>query len=242
MSPQFHPFGLVHLAAVSVIASVITLACAWGRRVGLERAKRGGRALAIVLLAYYAIECVVRLQLGVQPIILLPLEICSILFFVGAYAYWSGSEPARDIVYFWTYAGTHHAMITPTPAEGFPSVELVRYFACHGLLILSAVYGVVALDWRPNLRSMVRAFLALQAWEIFVGVIDWASGQNFLYLRHPPPSPTLFDQLGPWPWYLLSLELVAALSFGFWLGAVSLYGRLITARATSRGAAPSAAA
>ena len=31
-----------------------------------------------------------------------------------------------------------------------------------------------------------------------------------------PPTTTLFDVLGPWPWYLLALELLALASFALW--------------------------
>jgi hypothetical integral membrane protein (TIGR02206 family) len=27
---------------------------------------------------------------------------------------------------------------------------------------------------------------------------------NYLYLRAKPPGPSIYDYLGPWPWYVLS--------------------------------------
>lgn len=220
--PPFHPFGRVHLVTVLVIVAIIALAAWWGRARSVEEARRGGRVLAVVLVVYYLVESVIRVQLlGAPPVRLLPLEICSILFFVGAIAHWTDHPLAAEILFFWTFAGTLHSLITPTPGAGYPHLEFFRYFACHGLLILSAVYSVIAVGRRVTLRSAIRAFLALQAYEILVGIVDVATGQNFLYLRQKPPSPTLFDSLGPWPYYLLSLEVVAAISFYIWLRAAS---------------------
>src|SRR6185503_1689063 len=110
-----------------------------------------------------------------------------------------------------------HSLITPTPGAGFPSLEFFRYFTCHGLLILSAVYSLIAIGRRLTLRSMIRALVALQAWQLFVALIDLISGENFMYQRHKPPSPTLFDALGPWPYYLLGIEVIAIVSFYVWL-------------------------
>src|SRR5687767_960672 len=127
----------------------IALATWWGRTRPIEDARRGAKALAVLLLVYYAIEGLVRVRwLGVEPMLLLPCEICSALFFVGAFALWTNHRIAHEVLFFWTFAGTVHALITPTPGAGFPSVEYVRYFACHGLLILAATYALVALDLR----------------------------------------------------------------------------------------------
>ena len=92
----------------------------------------------------------------------------------------------------------------------------MRYFVAHGLLVLAAAYGLVALGRRPSRRDALLAIGVLQGYEIAVGVVDWLGGANFLYLRAPPPSPTLYDLLGPWPWYNLSIEGVGVVSFYFW--------------------------
>jgi uncharacterized membrane protein YwaF len=79
--------------------------------------------------------------------------------------------------------------------------------------------------------SLLRAAIALQLFEGLVAIVDWLLGQNFMYLRRPPPSPTLIDALGPWPIYLLSLEAVAIASFAVWLGILSASRRALPVRA-----------
>ncbi len=223
MPPSFTPFGLLHLLTVVVVVGIIAITAAWGRRARDADARRFGRVLGVTLLVYYVVEGWVRVTyLHTPPIFLVPGELCSALFFVGAFALLTDHPVAFEVLFFWTFAGTVHALITPTPLEGFPSIEYVRYFACHGLLILVATYSVIALDRPMTWRSLLRAAIALQVWEILVGIFDWVFDQNFMYLRRPPPSPTLIDSLGPWPWYLVSLELVAIASFVLWLGVLTL--------------------
>ncbi|MBX3272356.1 MAG: TIGR02206 family membrane protein [Sandaracinaceae bacterium] len=243
MPPEpFTPFGLTHLATVAVVLSVIGLAAWSGRRAGLARAKSGGRALGALLLVYYGVESWVRIAyLGVIPAHVLPFEICNALFFIGAFALLTDHRVAHEIVFFWTFAATVHALITPTPLEGWPSVEYVRYFAAHGLLVLVAVYAVVALDKTVTWWSFLRAAIALQVWEGIVALVNLALDQNFMYLRRPPPSPTLIDALGPWPYYLLSLELIGLASFALWLGIHHAVRRVLPVRPAEPPEAPTGA-
>lgn len=232
MRPEpFTPFGLTHLVTVLVVLAVIA-GTAWaGRRAGPERARLGGKALGVTLLVFYAVEGFVRVTwLHMPPVLLLPFELCNILFFVGAFALLTDHELAHDVLFFWTFAGTTHSLITPTPLEGWPSVEYVRFFASHGILVLAATYAVVALDKTVTGRSLLRAAIALQVWEIVVALVDVALDQNFMFLRRPPPSPTLFDALGPWPVYLVSLEIIGLASFALWLGVHGLVRRALPAR------------
>ena len=74
------------------------------------------------------------------------------------------------------------------------------------------------LSWQPPAiqaarRGIVRMMLALNVYGIAVGAIDALAGWNYGYLCHKPAVPSLLDFLGPWPWYLISIEGVALLSF-----------------------------
>jgi hypothetical integral membrane protein (TIGR02206 family) len=215
--PPFHPFTAPHFLAVGLVLIITAAAVRWGRRQSPERAAAGGRVIAWTLLGWYAIESVVRVGfLGVPFADLMPFEMCNALFFIGPIAYFTRDERAFEVVYFWTMVGTIHAMITPTPRGGFPDPNYFQYFIAHGLLILSAGYTALAMRRGTSRGAMWRAFLALQVFAVVVGGIDFVSGHNYFYLHQKPPSPTLLDALGPWPWYLLAGEAVALASFLVW--------------------------
>ena len=48
---------------------------------------------------------------------------------------------------------------------------------------------------------------------VLVGLTDWISGGNYMFLRNPPPTGSILDFLGQWPWYLLAGEAVALLVY-----------------------------
>lgn len=234
MPERFQPFGLLHLATVTIVFGVIAGVVAYARKGPIERAHRLGRGLAIFLLVYYAIETVIRVSvLNVPFAHNLPFEICNALFLIGAFALYTRHPLALEITYLWAFAATLHALITPTPGEGFPSLEYVRYFMAHGLLILVATYAVLALDATITWGSVLRAAIALQLFEIVVAGVNLVLDQNFMYLRRPPPSPTLIDSLGPWPVYLLSLELVGVVSFAIWVAALKGARRVLAPRSAA---------
>ena len=155
--PLFHAFTAPHLGAVAAITLVISALVAWGRRLPPPRAEQAGRAIGVLLIAYYLVEAAIRVQvLHVGAIEMLPFDLCSALFFLGAWAFWSGSPLAFEVIFFWTFAGTLHSLITPTPHAGFPDLNYFQYFTAHGLLMVSATYSAVVLRHTPKQGSMWR--------------------------------------------------------------------------------------
>jgi hypothetical integral membrane protein (TIGR02206 family) len=205
------------VVAVAIIAASTAALVVWTRRQPPETARRIGRGFGIVLVVYYLAESVVRTQvLGMRVWDTLPFELCSALFFIGAFAYWAEHPLAFEVVYFWTFAGTLHALITPTPRAGFPDLNYFQYFFAHGLLIMSATLAVAGLKRAPGKGGMLRAFVALQGFTLLVAAVDFVTGENYLYLRNKPPSPNILDVFGGWPGYLLGGEAIALVSFLLW--------------------------
>jgi uncharacterized membrane protein YwaF len=58
-----------------------------------------------------------------------------------------------------------------------------------------------------------RAFLALVAYALVVGSLDWIFGWNYGYLRHLPGHRSLLHLFGPFPYYIAWGAAIALLSF-----------------------------
>src|SRR5437879_2241261 len=73
----------------------------------------------------------------------------------------------------------------------------------------AALFLVIGLRIVPRPGAWARAALVTAAYSAAVGLVDVLSGGDYLYLRRPPLEPSLLDLMGPWPWYLVSSEVLA---------------------------------
>jgi hypothetical integral membrane protein (TIGR02206 family) len=89
----------------------------------------------------------------------------------------------------------------------------VVYFGLHVTVVVAAAVVVFGLGRRPRPGAAERAFFLTNAYAAVVGVVDGLWEKNFLYLREKPWAPTLLDWLGPWPLYIVAVEVLALVLF-----------------------------
>jgi hypothetical integral membrane protein (TIGR02206 family) len=213
---MFKLFGLEHLVVLGLLAACALLV-AWGcRRLGHTGRARLGRILAFLLISYTA---TVYLQKGVAGELdwryALPLELCHWVLAAVVISLFRPSQLLSEIAYFCGTAGTLQAILTPEIYSGFPSWESVFFFWSHGSMLLGILFLVVGRDFRPRAHSVFRMMVVVNLYAAIVGAFDALTRCNYGYLCQKPTLPTIMDYLGPWPWYLASLEFVALASF--WL-------------------------
>jgi hypothetical integral membrane protein (TIGR02206 family) len=114
-----------------------------------------------------------------------------------------------ELTYFWGLTGTLQAVITPDLSVGFPHLEFFQFLVGHVGIVVAAFFLVVGLRLVPRPGAVPRVFAITAAYTAFVGVFDWLTGSNYMFLAAPPQSASLLSVLGPWPWYLLSVTGVA---------------------------------
>ncbi len=151
----------------------------------------------------------------------LPLHLCDAATLLAAAALWWRRRVLVELLYFWACAGTVQALLTPWLPERFPHLLYFQYYAGHGAIVVAALVLVVGLRMPPGPGAVPRALLLTAVFTALAGAVDWWSGANYMYLRQPPPIPSLLDVMGPWPWYLLTgaglaVALFALLYAPFW--------------------------
>ncbi len=212
--PVFQILNTQHLAVLGIIAALCA-ATAWAAAVWPPVPRKWlARFIGLLLLGYAA---VFYIQQGIGHSLSwqysLPLELCSLVLIACIlFMFWPNPFTA-EIAYFWGLGGVLHAIATPDLGWGFPSWEFILFFWGHGATVLAIAYLIASGSLKPGRASILRMMLALNLYGLAVGTIDAVMGWNYGYLCRKPSMPSLLDYLGPWPWYLLSLELIALISF-----------------------------
>src|SRR5437867_4968673 len=138
----------------------------------------------------------------------LPLQLCDVAIFIASAALWTRHPLLVELTYFWGLAGTIQALLTPDLPQHFPSYPFWQYYIAHGGVVASALVLVVGLRIHPRPWAVLKVAALTIAYAALVGAIDLVTAANYMYLRAKPPTATLLDVLGPWPWYIGPAALI----------------------------------
>ena len=213
MPADFHLFGPLHLTFLLAIPLLSAALVRLTRQ--CPRSTLGVRVVLAVLLiadglSWHFYRYFVQ---GVRAPDILPLELCDAAFWLTAAALLTLEEHAFDLAYYWGIAGSGMALLTPYLRAPLYTYQSFQYFTGHSLLIV----GVLTLIWtrqtRPRVHSWWFAWWVLNLYGAAVAVVDFSAGTNFMYLRQKPGAISLFDAMGPWPWYIVGADLVGLAIF-----------------------------
>ena len=201
----------VFSAEYFISLAAVALVCAG--MVAAARLRPGGwtgtfaRALAVLLVvnqvSWYMVE---RNSLSVQWS--LPLGLCEIGTFIAAAALWWRQDFLVELTYFWGLGGTIQALLTPELFNLFPSYFYFQYYINHGGIVLAALYLVAGLGLVPRRGAVLRVAAITIAYLVVIAGVDRLTGGDYLYLASPPPTFSLLNLMGPWPWYIGSMILL----------------------------------
>lgn len=212
--PPFIRYGASHIIALLIILAAAILLPWLTKRLNSGKLSRAmAVTLGVILLLSKILEPFFRLASFGSWRHDLPLHLCDMGGILTGVLLINRSYLLYEINYFWALGGTALAVLTPELRNGFPHVDFYFYFITHGLIIIGAIFATVVFNYRPTLKSIWRAFLATAAYAAIIAPVNWILGTNYLYLCAKPTTPTLFDYLGPWPWYLLSLVPMSFIIF-----------------------------
>lgn len=143
----------------------------------------------------------------------LPLHLCGVTALLSAVMLIKRSGAIFEIVYFWGLAGASQALFTPDLGNySFPHFLYYKFFLSHMAIILAVLFMTWVESCRPTLKSVGKTLLATNGYALLVGMVNYFAGGNYLYLCSKPQGASLLDYLGPWPWYILSLEIILVIS------------------------------
>ena len=143
-----------------------------------------------------------------------PMHLCDWAAVTGGLALLTQRQFLIELTYFWAIAGGLNALLTPDVHEGFPHPRFVVFFIHHIAIVAVAVWMTVGMHRYPRKNAVWKVFGWTQLFVIAAMVINHFTGHNYGFLAFKPDiDHPLLDIIGPWPWYILSLELVTLIIF-----------------------------
>jgi hypothetical integral membrane protein (TIGR02206 family) len=207
-------FGPLHLSLLGAIAA-IAAALVWLCRQGILQSKAMRLTLGLALGANEMVWWVYRYSREGIHVGNLPLQLCDAAVWLSVLACLTGALAVVEFAWFAGLAGAGMALLTPNLISPWPSYPAIYFFAAHGGIVISMAALVLGGGIKFRSGAVWRSFGLLLVYAALVGLIDLASGSNFMFLVRKPEAASALDQMGPWPWYLLSAAAAGLLLF--WL-------------------------
>jgi len=144
----------------------------------------------------------------------LPLHLCGVAIVLSAVMLINRNYSLYELNYFWGLGGAIQALLTPDIGiYSFPHFRFFQFFLSHGLIIAASLYLTFTAGFRPRHKSIWKVFAITNIYLVFIAGFNWLTGGNYLFICHKPVDGSLMDMMGPWPWYIFTLEFVAVISF-----------------------------
>lgn len=159
----------------------------------------------------------------------LPLQLCDITALVIGFGLIFEKAFALEVGCFLGLSATLLTTVTPDLVHDFPHVEFFCFFLTHAMVSVVALYVVFGLDRRPRPRAELHVWLSVNLYGLLAAAINTALGSNYLYICRKPPTGSPFDFMGPWPYYVLVLDLTLGAML---LGLAALFARVPRLRGT----------
>ena len=152
---------------------------------------------------------------------LLPLHLCDLTAFIAAAALLTRKALLCELTYYLGLGGTLQGLLTPNLHYDFPHPTYMAFFQLHLFVVIAALLLPLGLHWRPRqplLKTMTRTFFIIAGYMLVIYGINLLLDTNYAFVIHKPENPSLYDHLGPHPWYILSvlgLVIIALLILSF---------------------------
>ncbi|HHW66304.1 MAG TPA: TIGR02206 family membrane protein [Epulopiscium sp.] len=211
----FHAFSYAHLTTIFVIVFLSFMIYQFRERLREDRINQWMRyAMGVALLIQQSLLYLWYHVNGLWSFaVSLPLNLCEAAVLLCIVLLFTGSKRIYEVLYFWSI-GVLSAIITPDLNGYNPShFMFYHFFITHGLVVIAVLFMTFVNGYRPQRSSVGRVMLITNMYMFFVAFINIITGGNYLFLRQKPVAFSIMDYLGPWPWYILSLEGVALVGF-----------------------------
>lgn len=212
--PPFVLFSVPHWIALGCIVAAAVWVLGPARHVSPIAARWWRYGLAAVLTVNeiaYNIWFWVHGLWSIQY--MLPLHLCTLFTWLSVIMLLTRSYCIFEFAYFMGIGGAVQALLTPDIGiYGFPHFRAFQSFISHGGIVLAALTMIALEQYRPTWGSVGRVIVGANLLMAIVGVVNWLLDSNYLFLARKPYTPSLLDFLGPWPIYIVWMEVIGIIT------------------------------
>lgn len=209
---SFVHFSISHLV-VLLLSAVCMMMLFMGKNRGVNSSVLGYSILVLLLSSeimlniWYLTNGMFSLQST------LPFELCSISLYLCSIMLLTGNKSLYEVTLFWGLGGATQAMLTPVLDFSFPHFRFFQFFLSHIGIIMACLYMTWYRGYRPTWLSVWKAFFWLNILAFCNYWINRWTGANYMFVSHKPHTPSILDFLGPYPAYIIWLEIIALVAF-----------------------------
>ncbi|MDH5654750.1 MAG: TIGR02206 family membrane protein [Spirochaetia bacterium] len=215
MNEGFKAGSIEHLVVIFITVFIFLLLFYWGKKYKTHPALRLlDFLLAGILILNFAALNYYRIEKGLWDVRYdLPMELCSWATIAVIFALITRKQWLVELSYFWVLSGSIHGLITPDLSFSFPHIYFISFFIGHSLLVAAALYPVFGLEIYPKKGAVIRAVLFSEIYFFTAIILNISIGANYGYLINKPFSVSFLDFLGPWPYYIIAMQMIGIVFF-----------------------------
>lgn len=202
---EFTNFTLAHILPILVAIGIIYLIYRFRNNIrNLKHEVSFRYTLAFILIVCemsYFWRLVAIPALEPNAVDHLPITVCGWVCVFASYMVIGKSRTLFDICYFWTFAGSTFALITPTVITytGPTRYRYYQFWAEHLMTFVAIFYMIFVHKMRPTKKSLVKAYIGI---VVLATIAYFANqtigpGANYLFMAKPEDTPSILDVLPP---------------------------------------------
>ncbi|NQD67675.1 TIGR02206 family membrane protein [Bacillus haikouensis] len=206
---HFSLFSVSHVVTLAIFIFVAVIIFLYRKNVSNSKRRRieKGTAYSLILM-----EMMNHVWMYVHDVWKfgrsMPLELCNIAVILCICLLLTRKRIFFELLFFIAVLGATQAIITPALTYDFPHFRFLHFFYSHLIAVWVTLYFTLANGYHPTFRSFTKLIVFINLLMPIILLVNMLSEGNYWFLRHKPKSPSLFDLLGPYPWYILTLESV----------------------------------
>ncbi|MCQ6276076.1 TIGR02206 family membrane protein [Bacillus sp. V3B] len=204
---DFDMFSESHFVILAIFVLITVVIFRYRKNLNDEKWRRTEIGVAISLILFEIMNHVWMYVNSVWKVgRSMPLELCNIGLILCIILLLTRKKVVFELLFFIAILGATQAIFTPALTYDFPHFRFLHFFYAHMMVVWVTLYFTWAKGYYPTFRTVIKLIVFINLLLPIILFINKQANGNYWFLRHKPKSPSLFDVLGPYPWYIFSLE------------------------------------